>query len=113
MLLGIAAHSHVGGFLIGSLMFFAAALLGADPTTNPRPQSRRVFRAMAGVSAIPFVIACVITSVELVQSSEWAALIANLFRLTVFVLAAFAVAFSEHPFIQRQLKKLGLFTPTN
>ena len=48
MLLGVVANAHVGGFLIGSLMFFAATLLGADPTTNPSPRSRRVFRTMAG-----------------------------------------------------------------
>lgn len=113
MLLGVVTHAYIGGFLVGSLMFFAAALLGADHTTNTNVQSRRVFQVMAGVSALPFVVVSLFASVELFQSNQWAELVASLLRLGIFTLAAFAVTFGDHPFIQRQLKKLGLFTPTN
>lgn len=113
MFFGLVAHARVGGFLIGSLMFFAAALIGADPTTNPSSRSRRVFQTMAGMSALPFVIASVPALVELFEAGDWTALGATVLRLAVFILAAFVVMFSERPVVQRQLKKLGLFTPTS
>ena len=113
MLAGVAVHSYVGGFLIGALMFFAAALLGADPTTNTNSHARRIFQTLAGISAIPFVVASVIASVELSQAGQWAALLGTVLRLFVFVLAAVAITLSEHPYIQRQLKKLGFFTPNS
>jgi hypothetical protein len=102
---------YLGGFLLGSLMFFAAALLGADHTTNANIESRRVFQAMAGLSALPFVIVSVLASVELFQSGRWADFVTDLLRLFVFSLCALAITFGDRPIVQRQLKKLGVSTP--
>ncbi|MBI2307897.1 MAG: hypothetical protein HYU78_11410 [Rhodocyclales bacterium] len=109
--LAFTSGKYLGGFLLGSLMFFAAALLGADHTTNTNVKSRSVFQVMAGLSALPFVTVSMLVSVELFQSGRWADFVADLLRLLVFTLCALAITFGNHPIVQRQLKKLGFSTP--
>jgi hypothetical protein len=101
---------YLGGFLLGSLMFFSAALLGADHTTNTNVESRRVFQLMAGLSALPVMTVSVVSSVELFQSGRWADFVTDLLRLFVFTLCALAITFGDHPIVQRKLKKLGFST---
>ena len=80
LLFGVS-QSLIGGLLLGSIMFLAAALLGADHTTNQNPRSRRIFKVMAVLSSLPFAVASASAGIRLWRAGEWGDLVVTLLRL--------------------------------
>ncbi len=101
-----------GGLFVGWLFFFAASILGADHTTNPSATSRRFFKSLVVISALPFIALCTYLLINASDASPLA-MLGQAAKILLFSVGVAAIAMENHPLVQRVLKKCGFSVPKN
>jgi len=100
----------LGGLVLGSIMFLAAAILGADHTVSVDRKSRQIYKVLTLLSGLPVVILGILGLAELVVNGALRDAITTLVILIVFAFALMAVALDHHPRVRRALHRLGIAT---
>lgn len=104
----MSGRSIIGGLVLASFMFMAAALLGVHSSTNTNPVTRQAFKGLALLSALPVFIAGMFGFVQSLLSHQWSEALADLARSTIFGLAILTVVFDTHPLVHNLLQGIGL-----
>jgi hypothetical protein len=95
-----------GGLFFGWLFFFAASILGADHTANPSAMSRRFFKLLVVISALPIIAFCTYLLISASDASPLATLWQTA-KILLFSVCVAAIAMESHPLVQRVLKACG------
>ena len=109
----LSAEVLFGGLLIGSFMFMAAALLGADHTSNPGASPRRhlFFKALAVLATAPVLCLGLYGAVQSAARGQWAEAIAFLLKVVGLASVLGALVLDTHPVVRRLLRRQGISTP--
>ncbi|PLK46959.1 hypothetical protein [Uliginosibacterium sp. TH139] len=101
-----------GGLFFGWLFFFVASILGADHTTNPSAMSRRFFKSLVVISALPFIVFCAYLLIHASDASPLA-MLWQAAKIFLFIACVAAIAMERHPLVQRALKACGFSVSKN
>lgn len=96
----------------GGLFFFFASILGADQATNASETSRRFFKSLVVISALPFIALCTYLLINASDASPLA-LLGQAAKIVLFSACMAAIVMDNHPLVQRVLKKCGFSVPKN
>ena len=109
LLVGVVSGDRAleGGLLMGSVMFLAAMLLGADSSTNAESVSRRFYKAGFLLVAAVFVGVTLVALWRLVGEGQWLSVLGAVLKIAVFAVCAMGVGFDRHPRVRRLLAALG------
>ncbi|MFN3295217.1 hypothetical protein [Caldimonas sp.] len=100
------------GLFFGWLFFFAASILGADHAANASTTSRRFFKLLVVISALPFIALCAYLLISAPDASPLA-MFGQVAKILLFSVCVAAIAMESHPFVQRALKACGFSVPKN
>ena len=94
-----------GPLVFGSVFIWLAAMLGADPSTNPKKSvfARRFFKGVALLFMLPFIGVCFYLIAISVAQYRWLDALSLASETLVLVVAAASIAFEKHPLVQRAL----------
>ena len=109
----LSAEVLFGGLLIGSFMFMAGALLGADHASNPGASGRRrlFFKTLAVLATVPVPCVGLYGAIQSADRGQWAEAIAFLLKLAVLAIVLAALVLDSHPIVRRLLRRRGISTP--
>jgi hypothetical protein len=111
LLFACATGAYAGGFLLGSIMFLFAALLGADHTANPSQKSRRTFQILAGIASLPILGVAANSAYDLAVEQQWGQFFIGTLQLLFFCVVVIGACFADTPAVSRILNKIGISTP--
>ena len=96
-----------GGLIVGSIMFMAAGMLGAESSSS-NPRRRNAFKGLAVASALPLVVMLVYEVAKQVVSREWTQALSGVLKTSLLVALLASYLLESRPFVQRVLKKFGV-----